>query len=210
MAQLYRPNPAPARRRKGAAPVEPPPLSNPRDLRGRKVPARYLSGLPRGLQAQRVAELTQSRDDYAAGRPSFADLPTDRAARRAGLVKRSRYRDIARARGFDRGGPVRGLADQVAAAGAYYLPRGLTRAQQQHVLGLAREVYRRGLAAWQSGGHRPGASQASWGLARVASFLVGGRTARTADRDLFSALPAALAAAIEAEAPPDPGDPPDA
>jgi len=185
-----------------AAPVEPAPLSNPRDRRGRKVPTRYLSGLPRGLQAQRVAELSAGRDDYAAGRATYADLPTDRAARRAGLVKRSPYRDLARARGFDRSGPVHGLAAQVAAAGAYYLPDGLTRAQQQRVLGLTREVYRRGLAAWQSGGHRPGASQASWGLARVASFLVGGRTARTADRDLFDELPAALAAAIEAEAPP--------
>lgn len=191
-------------------PVEPAPLSNPRDRRGRKVPARYLAGLPRGLQARRLVELAENRDAYAEGRPTFAELPTDRAARRAGLVKRSPYRDTARARGFDRGGPVRSLADQVAAAGAYYLPGGLTRAEHQRTLAAVRAVYRRGLAAWQSGGHRPGASQTSWGLARVASFLVGGRTARTADRDLFAELPPALAAAIEAEALPDPGDPPDA
>ena len=45
------------------------------------------------------------------------------------------------------------------------------------------EVYARGLAAWQTG-HRPGASQHAWGLARVYSFATGGPTSRTADRDL--------------------------
>ena len=183
------------RRRENDAPVEPAPLSNPRDLRGREVPARYLTGLSPALRERRLAELTASRDDYAAGRPRYADLPTDRAARKAGLVKLSPYRELARARGFDRYGGVRSLAAQVTAAGAYYLPGGLAPAEHRRALGAVREVYRRGLAAWQSGGHRPGASQVSWGLARVASFLVGGRTARTADRDLFAALPPALALA---------------
>lgn len=178
---------------------EPAPLSGARDLKGRRVPARYLTGLTPEQAERRLAELTVSRDDYARGR--FGELATDREARRAGLVKRSPYRDLARARGFDEGGAVRGLAAQVAAAGRYYLPRGLTPAQRQRVLDIVRTVYQRGLAAWQSGGHRPGASQRSWGLARVASFLVGGRTSTTADRDLFGRLPPALAAAIEAEAP---------
>lgn len=190
------------RRRATSAPLEPLPLvRNPRDLRGRKVPARYLTGLSADLRAQRIAELTASRDDYAAGRALYTDLPTDRAARKAGLVKRSPYRDLARARGFDRVGPVRTLAGQVRAAGAYYLPGGLTQAEYRRTLDAVRAVYRRGLAAWQSGGHRPGASQISWGLARVASFLVGGKTARTADADLFAGLPPDLAAAIVAEAP---------
>jgi len=190
------------RRARRAPPLEPPPLvPNPRDLRGRKVPTRYLTGLSPALRDLRIAELTASRDDYAAGRPTFAELSTDRAARKAGLVKRSPYRDLARARGFDRFGAVRTLAGQVTAAGAYYLPHGLTPAEHRRTLAAVRAVYRRGLAAWQSGGHRPGASQVSWGLARVASFLVGGKTARTADRDLFGKLPPDLAAAIVAEAP---------
>lgn len=192
------------------APVEPLPLAagpvrprsrNPRDLRGRKVPARYLTGLSPELRAARLAELTASRDDYAAGRARYVELPTDRAARKAGLVKLSPYRELARARGFDRHGEVRSLAAQVTAAGTYYLPGGLSPGEHRRALRAVREVYRRGLAAWQSGGHRPGASQVSWGLARVASFLVGGRTARTADADLFATLPPALAGAIEAEAP---------
>lgn len=45
------------------------------------------------------------------------------------------------------------------------------------------EVYARGLAAWQTG-HRPGASQHAWGLARVYSFATGGPTAQGPDADL--------------------------
>ena len=45
------------------------------------------------------------------------------------------------------------------------------------------EVYARGLAAWQTG-HRPGASQHAWAMARVESFLTGGPTSKTADADL--------------------------
>lgn len=44
-------------------------------------------------------------------------------------------------------------------------------------------VYNRGMAAWRTG-HRPGASQHAWGMARVHSFVLKGKTARTADADL--------------------------
>ena len=46
-----------------------------------------------------------------------------------------------------------------------------------------RQVYNRGMAAWRTG-HRPGASQAAWGMARVHSFVLHGTTWRTADADL--------------------------
>ena len=45
------------------------------------------------------------------------------------------------------------------------------------------EVYNRGMAAWRTG-HRPGASQHAWGMARVHSFVLKGKTYRTADADL--------------------------
>jgi hypothetical protein len=44
-------------------------------------------------------------------------------------------------------------------------------------------VYNRGMAAWRTG-HRPGASQQAWGMARVHSFVMKGKTYRTADADL--------------------------
>lgn len=46
-----------------------------------------------------------------------------------------------------------------------------------------RTVYNRGMAAWRTG-HRPGASQHAWGMARVHSFVMHGKTYRTADKDL--------------------------
>lgn len=44
-------------------------------------------------------------------------------------------------------------------------------------------IYNRGLAAWRTG-HRPGASPQAWGYARVHSFVMKGKTYRTADKDL--------------------------
>jgi hypothetical protein len=46
-----------------------------------------------------------------------------------------------------------------------------------------RTVYDRGMAAWRTG-HRPGASAQAWGMARVHSFVLHGKTYRTADKDL--------------------------
>jgi hypothetical protein len=51
------------------------------------------------------------------------------------------------------------------------------------------KVYGKGLAAWKSGGHRPGATARNWGDARVASVLVGGKAAWTADGKQFGMLP---------------------
>lgn len=48
---------------------------------------------------------------------------------------------------------------------------------------ILQKVYDRGMAAWRTG-HRPGASQHAWGMARVYSFALKGKTWRTADADL--------------------------
>jgi hypothetical protein len=47
------------------------------------------------------------------------------------------------------------------------------------------QVYRRGVAAWRTG-HRPGTTPEQWGLARVNSFLTGGKTQKTTDADLWA------------------------
>ena len=49
---------------------------------------------------------------------------------------------------------------------------------------ILKKVYDRGMAAW-TGGHRPGATPQQWALARVNSFLTGGKTRTTADADLW-------------------------
>ena len=41
-------------------------------------------------------------------------------------------------------------------------------------LGALKAIYNKGLAAWRTG-HRPGASQHAWAMARVNSVLTGGK-----------------------------------
>jgi len=49
---------------------------------------------------------------------------------------------------------------------------------------ILKDVYDRGVAAWRTG-HRPGTTPTQWGLARVNSFVTGGKTQKTADKDLW-------------------------
>lgn len=49
---------------------------------------------------------------------------------------------------------------------------------------ILKDVYDRGIAAWRTG-HRPGTTPQQWAFARVNSFITGGKTRTTADRDLW-------------------------
>jgi len=49
---------------------------------------------------------------------------------------------------------------------------------------ILRQVFKRGMAAWQSG-HRPGMTPQQWSYARVNSFITGSGGARKADADLW-------------------------
>jgi hypothetical protein len=49
---------------------------------------------------------------------------------------------------------------------------------------ILKKVYDRGVAAWRTG-HRPGTTPEQWGLARVNSFVTGGKTQKTTDSDLW-------------------------
>lgn len=51
-------------------------------------------------------------------------------------------------------------------------------------LGILRQVWNRGYAAWKTG-HIPGTTPQQWAMARVNSFLVGGRTTEVGDKALY-------------------------
>jgi hypothetical protein len=51
-------------------------------------------------------------------------------------------------------------------------------------LGILRKVYKRGYASWKLG-HRPGVPPQAWAMARVNSFIVGGRTTEMSDKALY-------------------------
>jgi hypothetical protein len=158
-------------------------VPNPVDLEGRFIPERYLAGLPPALQKQRIRELTQSRDAYRMG--DFSELPTDRAARKMGLVKESAYTTVAKKRGIEWRGDADDMASRVL---THYVGSAPVRARTELAQALAAS-FKKGLAAWKSGGHRPGATAQNWAVARVNSLVVGGKTAWTADKKQFAVLP---------------------
>jgi hypothetical protein len=51
--------------------------------------------------------------------------------------------------------------------------------------GVLKQVFNRGVAAWKAG-HKPGTTPIQWGMARVNSFIVGGRTREVGDPDLWA------------------------
>jgi len=51
-------------------------------------------------------------------------------------------------------------------------------------LGILRQVYRRGVAAWKIG-HIPGTTPQQWGMDRVNSFATGGKTTKMGDKALY-------------------------
>jgi DTW domain-containing protein YfiP len=164
---------------------------NPTDLVGRHIPDRYLAGLPAALQKQRIGELTESRDAYKRG--DYSELPTDVTARKMGLVKQSNYTTEAKKRGVEWRGDAEDMAGRVLQV---YSGRAPANEVQQFAEAL-RASFAKGLAAWKSGGHRPGATAQNWAVARVNSLVVGGKTSWTADKKLFEVLPAAVRAKIE-------------
>jgi len=52
-------------------------------------------------------------------------------------------------------------------------------------LAILKQVYKRGMAAWKTG-HKPGTNPQQWGMARVNSFMTGGRTRVKGDPDLWA------------------------
>ena len=155
------------------------------DSSGRYIPEKYLAGLSKKEREQRIKELGESRDEYGTG--DWSELPSDRTARKKGLVKLSAYRKVAMERGFDIS-QVSDFKDMATKALKYYT--GSAKAADVNKLAAGLEkVYGKGLAAWKSGGHRPGATARNWGDARVASVLVGGKAAWTADGKQFGMLP---------------------
>jgi hypothetical protein len=144
---------------------------------------------------ERIDEIEERRDEYQAALDKYDDednfpksviksiyrpFKTDQGVK----SKRSTYTVEAKRRGF-----TGSIANKAKQASEYYGGK-----VSQAIL---KKVNARGMAAWASGGHRPGQTSHSWGIARVNSFLVGGKTFFTADKDLASKLPKKVQQAIK-------------
>ena len=49
---------------------------------------------------------------------------------------------------------------------------------------ILKQVFNRGMGAWRTG-HRPGVTPHQWAMGRVNSFITGGKTRSTTDKDLW-------------------------
>jgi hypothetical protein len=145
-----------------------PPLSplgsltvSPSPVGGLYWPAKYSRGLTPSQNAQRKRSATRRAKLSSRNPKAYGPWKTDTGAK----TRRSSYSST-----FHSKYPGVTTLPEIAKA------TGISKATLQ-------TVYDRGLAAWRTG-HRPGASQHAWGMARVHSFVLKGKTYRTADADL--------------------------
>jgi hypothetical protein len=132
-----------------------------------KVPAKYLEGLTGQERQKRKREIQRRMKD----KQSYKELPGDKDAK----TKPSKY---------TRSSFAAKVREEIKKPGKDEFLRAAAK-----VSGISKtileECYDRGLKAWSSGGHRPGASPAAWARARVYSLATGGKTRSTADKDLW-------------------------
>jgi hypothetical protein len=124
-------------------------------------PSTYSKGLTRRQNAQRKRSATRRTTMSFKDPKAYRPFTTDKGVK----TRRSSYTSR-----FHRKYP--GVTGLPAIAKATGVP-----------LSTLKTVYDRGMAAWRTG-HRPGASQQAWGMARVHSFVMHGKTYHTADADL--------------------------
>ena len=131
-----------------------------------KVPEKYLSGLSGQEREKRKKELQRRMKSGG----SFEPLPSDKGAKTK-PSKYSRTKLAAETRKAMKGNSKKEFLDVVSKL------TGIKRS-------ILNQVHERGAAAWATG-HRVGASQVAWSRARVYSFATGGKTQKTADKDLW-------------------------
>ena len=129
-------------------------------------PRKYYAGLSKTQKAKRLREIKRFGAKDTADPSAYVGFKTD-----VGVKTR-------------KSGYTKALAERFAALG---ITGTQTLEDKARITGvpyeILKECYDRGMAAWRTG-HRPGATQQQWGYARVASFLVCGKTHYGPDADL--------------------------
>jgi hypothetical protein len=169
------------------------------DSEGRSIPDRYLAGLSASDRKKRIKEIGKRRDEY--------DRMVERAKKKGKKPSKKELEYVFRPYETDKGGPRRASKYTIEAE-----KRGIVGSLEEKAkaasklyggkvpVHILKKVYGKGIAAWASGGHRPGASQFNWANARVNSFLTGGKTFWTADKKLAAELPKKVQDAIKRKA----------
>lgn len=144
----------------------------------RKVPKKYTSGIAKSTAAKRKAQIRKKMRGDVPKSEIYKPLPGDSKK----STRKSKYTT-------SMGALRRKISETGQTIKSNSMRTKFIRATAKETgipTGIIRNVYERGEAAWGTGGHRVGASQAAWAKARVYSFLQKGKTAITADRDLYA------------------------
>ena len=134
-------------------------------------PAKYGAGLSKSTKQKRYArwEKTKKMPDDSQRAYDLAKAPGDSKPSEKESKYTKRYRAMYGEETINE--KIEGLKNKSEKSGVSY--------------GILKQVYDRGMAAWKTG-HRPGTTPQQWAFARVNSFLTGGKTRTTADKDLWS------------------------
>jgi len=140
-------------------------------------PTKYFAGLSKTRKVKRAAEIKRFGALDFKDPKAYVGFQTDKGVK----TRKSGYTQT-----------LKRIFTKMGYPGVYSLTQKAKMTGVPHRFLL--ESYNRGLAAWRTG-HRPGASQQAWGHARVASFLVCGKTYQTTDADIAAKAKEASASA---------------
>jgi len=142
------------------------------DKDGISHPAQYFEGLDEKTRLAREKEIERRKEEGVKGPELYSDLPGDEDAE----TEPSKY---TKTEGAQK------VRDEIKGPGKDEFIRAASK-----VSGVSRsiieEVYDKGLKAFATSGHRPGASATGWAIARVYAFLFDAKSgARKVDQHLW-------------------------
>lgn len=138
---------------------------------GQAHPAKYFEGLDSETRKKREAVIEQRKKQGVKPPKLYEDLPGDDDVK----TKPSKYTKTQLAEK---------IREEIKAPGKDEFIRAASKVSDIDD-SILEQVYDRGLKAWATSGHRPGATAEQWAIARVYSFIQGGKTQKTADKDLW-------------------------
>ena len=131
-------------------------------------PKKYYKTLSKADKDKRAAHFSKQDYKKSDGNKDYKPAPGDKEAKTKTSKYTKKFRQMYGEEILDE--KIKGLENKAKKTGMPY--------------GILKKVYDRGMAAWK-GGHRPGATQQQWALARVNSFVTkSSGTWGGADKDL--------------------------
>jgi hypothetical protein len=116
------------------------------------VPKKYLQGLPDKVARERATEIIRRREE---GIKTSSSLPGDKLTRKK-TMRGSKWTKMYKQKYGANSGTTRSVVARDTGIPA----------------SIINEVYKRGVGASRTSGHRPGANDSSWALARVHAFVM--------------------------------------